>query len=154
MWIGTTAWRIIRSIGHSREIVKEIKAKNLEEALKKSRESLDTIDRKQYKRSLETPNNQSAKGVAKKLSSDNKCRGPEQSGDYPKHYNPNSGPFSDVHVEPSIKKYMSAIAVVALIPHANEASQTEGITTWEFTASSAWDVLNAIDPVGITDAME
>jgi hypothetical protein len=154
LWIGTTLFRIYKVWKESgaikRELVCEIKNKNLRDSMKEMKETLDSIDPKDYRRAVEAENGVSAEGIAKKLSKNKECRGPEGGPPYRKHYNPKEGPYKDVHVEPGF----SQLASMVLIPHAYEASNTEGITTGEFAATAAWDVLNGIDPVGVTDLME
>jgi RHS repeat-associated protein len=154
LWIGTTLFRIYKVWRESgpikRELVREIKNKNLRDSMKEMKDTLDSIDPNRYKRAVEAENGVSAEGIAEKLSKNKQCRGPEGKPPYNKHYNPETGPYKDVHVEPGFSQF----AAMALIPHAYEASNTEGITTGEFSATAAWDVLNGIDPVGVTDLME
>jgi len=133
-----------------RELVQEIMNKNLRESLKEMKETLDSIDPNRYKRVVEAENGVSAEGIAEKLSKNRLCRGPEGKAPYNRHYNPETGPYKDVHVEPGFSK----VAAMVLIPRAFEASNTEGITTGEFSAAAAYDLLNGLDPVGVTDFME
>ena len=154
LWIGTRLFKIYKLWRESgtikRELVHEISNKNLRDSLKEMKDTLDSIDPNRYKRVVEAENGVSAEGIAEKLSKNKQCRGPEGKPPYNRHYNPETGPYKDVHVEPGF----SRLAAMALIPHAYEASNTEGITTGEFSATAAWDVLNGVDPVGVTDLME
>jgi len=99
--------------------------------------------------------------VGKQLSENAKIRGPERSGTWPEHVNPDKGPNSDIHVQ-TVEDTKSAglgqslgAGILAIIGANTMAADANNYATpAEIGSAFVWDVAKAIDPIFLTDAIE
>ncbi|MGD9163025.1 MAG: RHS repeat-associated core domain-containing protein [Desulfobacteraceae bacterium] len=149
--LGLSIWKkgflVIKALGNNRKIVAKVKAKNVQDAVKKVSSKLDNIDtRTGAKQVVQTPNQKSRDALSKALSPDGKMRGPERSGGgYPEHTHPNTGKYKNVHIESILS---------AIVPYSYAMSDNENTTPNDIIAGAAWDIASTIDPIFITDFIE
>ncbi|HEX6900065.1 MAG TPA: RHS repeat-associated core domain-containing protein [Thermoanaerobaculia bacterium] len=165
--IWSTVFKIIRHAPDgTRRVITTVRELSKRKAVEKTKRALDKIDNRQrsqgVKRVVRAETDKAQDAMAKQLSTNKKSRGPEKSGGkdnprYPMHSNPDKGPYEDVHVE-SDQSVLSVTAVAATLgeifaPATSGVSESEEATPSELASAAAWDITSALDPIGITDAI-
>jgi RHS repeat-associated protein len=149
--VGVQIKKTLTIVGKTNEISKPGTVKAVKNLLRNS----DTRDG--AKRVVVAETEAARDALGKALSSDKKMRGPERSGKYAEHVNPNDGEFSDVHIETkdAAKEagLFGAVGTV-LAPYSDAAAKSGDATASEIGSAALWDAAKAIDPIFVTDAIE
>ena len=146
-----TLWASVAGKKPQRQLVARIRDKNAEETIAEAKKALDSIDRSQgAQRVAVTPNIKSRDTVSEKLSTNGKARPEERSPGYPKHGNPEKGPYEGVHVEAGL---MTSVAA-ALAPQASRLAKDPETSYYERIVAGLWDAVSTLDPIFLTDGIE
>lgn len=151
---GMSAWKkLYKVFTQSGELIASIrKPFNKEEKLDKIKDAIEEARKKGNNPGVvvQAPDKESAETIAAALDPNGKTRGWEKSPGYPEHYNPNSGPYSKVHVQ--IDTPVRKLAML-LAPHAMDVSGRKNTTMMQLASAGAWDIAESIDPIFITDGL-
>jgi len=163
---GKSLWeeliRVVRYIGRDEKVVARISeiGKNktmqrIEQGIKAAREEKATSV------AVVTETKEARNAVGKQLAENGKIRGPERSGIWPEHVNPDTGPHSDIHVQ-TVEDTKSAgfgkslgMGILAIIgANTMAANANKDASAGEIVGAFAWDTAKAIDPIFVTDVIE
>jgi len=156
--LGLALWKklykVYQAVKQARRQIAQVNELSNKKAAQEVARHLDQIDTsKGLKRVVEAQTDTARDTLAKRLSTDKKLRGPEQSRGYPEHVHPNAGPYKDVHIQTKTAIYSAAI-VSALLPYSSAVAQNQNATPGDVVGAAAWDIASTIDPFFITDAAE
>src|SRR5439155_3457777 len=99
---------------------------------------------------VQAENVTSRDALAKALSENGNLRGPEKHPGYPEHVHPDTGGFSDVHVQTAQPKAMLA---ALFAPNFLSISNDPCASLAELLSAGLWDLAVGLDPLFVTDVL-
>jgi RHS repeat-associated protein len=156
---GLSVWRtIFRVATQSAHPVANVRELTKRNAVAQVRAALDLAGEGAI---IQAENDAARDAIARALSADGKLRRTDKypenpyldkSSGYPAGVHPNAGPYQHVHVQtaPPGRERLGML----FAPMSMTLSGRKDVTSAQFASAAAWDIISAVDPIFITDALE